>query len=142
MVILTGAGVTFRASKDQRALWPGLLRDGLKACVDFGKGTVDEAWRDRWIAVLDGAITAFDVEELAIVGEVVQARLNKVGEMQQWIDRSIGAFQIEQPDILDILGRTNLPLATVNYDSLLEKRISDTIRACGTLDWKHPAAFM
>jgi len=135
MVILAGAGVSFAASRDKLALWPDLLHNGLQYGVAFGQGTVDELWRDRWAQILEGALETGRVHELALVGEAIQSLLLEVGEMQKWMNETIGSLSTEHHQLLDVLGATGVPLATVNYDRLLDKHLGR-----GTLEWSHGAA--
>ena len=63
-----------------------------------------------------------DLDELVGAAEDLTRRLGGPagGEFGRWLARSIGKLSVASPGVLEALAALRVPLATTNYDGLLE----------------------
>jgi hypothetical protein len=118
VVVVAGAGVSIRSSGGQSvASWTGLLADGIGRCVELGQG--DEEWARRRREDL----TSGQMDELLSVAEQVTQRLGGPGggEFRRWLRETVGTLKAQQPDVLEALRDLGVPLASTNYDGLIEE---------------------
>lgn len=119
MLIVIGAGVSIAATGNERlASWTGLLRDGAKRCVEVA-GPLPDGWADRVLAEIDSG----DLDELLSAAEKISRKLGAPcgPEYARWLRETVGRFQVKDPAVLEALAGLGLPLATTNYDGLLEE---------------------
>jgi tetratricopeptide (TPR) repeat protein len=120
-LIVVGSGVAIAATagtaQEGLASWEGLLRHGIDHCVRFARK--DEAWA----AGVRVRLALPDAEALlAIAGEVCAAfAAPGLGEFGRWLKDTVGSFRANRRDALEALANLGLPLATTNYDDLLEE---------------------
>ncbi|HEV3459918.1 MAG TPA: tetratricopeptide repeat protein [Thermoanaerobaculia bacterium] len=119
-LVVVGTGVTLAAvagtERAGLASWEGLLRDGIAHCVRFARQN------EAWAAALRVRLAAPRAEDLLAVAGEVCAALNApgLGEMGRWLRDTVGCFETAQREELEALRELGLPLATTNYDGLLE----------------------
>ena len=131
-VIVVGAGVAIQASGGAEvASWPGLLRCAVQRCEELGSG-LPSGWGDRQRAALDSG----DLDELLSVAEQVSSKLGAPsgGEFTRWLRETVGGLAPARPEIVHALVGLGCPLATTNYDSLLE-----TVSGQPPITWRNGA---
>jgi tetratricopeptide (TPR) repeat protein len=120
-LVVVGTGVSLAAMEGTAsaglASWEGLLRHGIEHCTRFGGR--DEAWA----AALRPRLEPPETEALlAVAGEVCGALAAPgLGELGRWLQDTVGSFRAVHRDELRALRDLGLPLATTNYDGLLEE---------------------
>ncbi len=119
MLVVVGAGVSIAATGDERlASWTGLLRDGAERCVEVA-GPLPDGWADRVLAEIDSG----DLDELLSAAEKISRKLGAPcgPEYARWLRETVGRFRVNDPSVIEALTGLGLPLATTNYDGLLEE---------------------
>jgi hypothetical protein len=118
MLIVAGAGVSVAATGgDCLASWTGLLRHGVERCGEVA-GSLPEGWAERIRAEIDSG----DHDELLSAAEKISRELGAPcgPEYARWLRDTVGRFRVQDPTVIDALAGLGLPLATTNYDGLLE----------------------
>jgi formylglycine-generating enzyme required for sulfatase activity len=119
VVFVVGAGVSLGATRgNPLAGWTGLLQHGVGRCVELpGTGT-PPGWSDRQLAALGSP----DVDEVLGVAEQVERKLKGVrgGVYGAWLRDTVGSLTATETGVLEALEATGCPIATTNYDALLE----------------------
>ncbi|HJX30056.1 MAG TPA: SIR2 family protein [Thermoanaerobaculia bacterium] len=119
MLVVVGAGVSIAATEDERlASWTGLLRNGAERCVEVA-GPLPDGWANRVLAEIDSG----DLDELLSAAEKISRKLGAPcgPEYARWLRETVGRFQVKDPAVIEALAGLGLPLATTNYDGLLEE---------------------
>lgn len=119
MLVVAGAGVSIAATGDERlASWTGLLRDGAERCLGVA-GPLPDGWVDRILAEIDSG----DLDELLSAAEKISRKLGAPcgPEYARWLGETVGRFRVKDPSVIEALASLGLPLATTNYDGLLEE---------------------
>jgi tetratricopeptide (TPR) repeat protein len=113
---IVGAGISIGATRNARAAsWTGLLEDGVDRCQALGQPA---DWADR----LRAEIHSGDLDDLLSAAEKVSRKLGapKKGEFHIWLRETVGALEAQDRAVLEALRNLDIPLATTNYDDLLE----------------------
>ena len=119
MLAVVGAGVSIAATGgDDLASWTGLLRDGAERSAQVADA-LPEGWLERVRAEIDSG----DLDELLSAAEKISRKLGAPcgPEYARWLGETVGRFRVEDATVLEALARLGLPLATTNYDGLLEE---------------------
>lgn len=126
-LVIVGSGVSLAATKNPVAGWGGLLDSGIQRAVDLH--LLAEEDERPWRRLLASG-KADDLEALA---ERVTNALGGPGsgEFRRWIEDTVGALKVVDRSLLEALVGLGVPLATTNYDTLLEGRPA-WIRSAGT----------
>ena len=112
-----GAGVSAAATcGDAVALWGGLLHDGIRRCA-YNDGTLGQDFIDRWARIVDTG----RIYEMLAAGDVIATLLRDKNDFGPWLKQSVGKMKIKDDRLLKIIGGFGLPIATTNYDRLLEE---------------------
>jgi SIR2-like domain len=108
--------------------WDGLLHHGIDHCTRFGRR--DAAWATALHSRLrppdattpDAATPDAATATLLAVAADICAALTApgLGEFSRWLQDTVGSFHPAHPEDLRALRDLGLPLATTNYDSLLD----------------------
>lgn len=145
VVAVAGSGVSIQASTKAAtvgqpaagppppnpAAWRGLLQLG-----------IDQADRTkrkppRWSAAsLHQRLQDGDVDDLLDVASEVETQLRSAKELRRFLDATIGKLHPHQPDVLSALYQLGVPMATTNYDGLIEW----VLDGMQPLTWTHSAA--
>ncbi len=118
VLVVVGAGVSIGATAgNPLASWQGLLEDGVDRCVAV-RG-LDAKWADR----VRTEIHSGDMDDLLSAAEKISSKLGFPAgpEYRSWLRDTIGTLEAKNPSVLEALRDFNLPLATTNYDGLLEE---------------------
>jgi tetratricopeptide (TPR) repeat protein len=113
---IIGAGISIGATGNARAAsWTGLLEDGVDRCQLLDQPA---EWADR----VRAEIRSGDMDDLLSAAEKVSRKLGapKKGEFHRWLREAVGALEAKDRAVLDALRDLGIPLATTNYDDLLE----------------------
>lgn len=118
-LIIVGAGVSIGATEgNPLAGWTGLLKDGVDRCVELNLSIADD-WPERPKAVIDSK----DVDEIIAIAGVISKKLGapEGGDFKHWLKKSVGLLKATNPEIIEAIKNLNIPIATTNYDGLLEE---------------------
>jgi hypothetical protein len=118
VVAIVGAGVSVGATRGSSvASWTGLLEHGISRCEQLYL-TLPDGWGEA----LRAKLRSGDVEDLLAAAEEVGARLGAPtgGEYRRWLRETVGALQVGDTSVIEALRDLAIPIATTNYDSLLE----------------------
>lgn len=119
MLAVVGAGVSIAATGgDCLASWTGLLRHGAERCVEVA-GPLPEGWAEQVRAEIDSG----DLDELLSAAEKISRKLGAPcgPEYARWLRDTVGRFRVRDSTVIEALAGLGLPLATTNYDGLLEE---------------------
>jgi tetratricopeptide (TPR) repeat protein len=133
VVVVVGAGVAVAATGGaSSASWLGLLQDGVARCEAVIGHGLPAGWGDRVRAQIDSG----DVEELLSAAENITRRLGGPGggEYGRWLRDSVGSLEVTDPEVIQALAGLRAPIATTNYDSLIEQ-----VTDLPTVTWRQGA---
>ena len=101
------------------ASWTGLLEHGVQRCRDVCSLPDPDAWVTRKKADLASP----DMDDLLSVAEVVASKLGSPagGEYRRWLRETVGELRVVNRAVLEGLRDLKLPIATTNYDGLIEE---------------------
>ncbi len=137
LVVITGTGVSLQAAKPLKVegfeivTWIGLLLHGIHRCQTLG--LIDATRAEQ----LKTRVSWKQVEELVQVADIITKELQRhsPGTYQKWLEDTVAKLELANPRVIDALVKLGGILATLNYDSVLEKR---TKRA--TVSWTDSAS--
>jgi hypothetical protein len=119
VVVVVGSGVSIAATGGApEASWEGLLKSGVRCCRSTDP-RLDEAWEQRVL----GEIGSQDLDDTLSAAEKVSRKLHAPngGAYSGWLRDTVGSLAIRDRRLLDAIAALKAPLATTNYDGLLEK---------------------
>lgn len=119
IVVMVGTGVSLAATGNHaHASWNGLLESGVEYCRRYNP-TLDAAWEER---VRDD-IQSPRMEDLLSAAERISTFLGGPtgGNFRKWLKETVGRLRPTDRSVLVALRDLGLPLATTNYDGLLEE---------------------
>lgn len=117
VLVVVGAGVSIGATQgNPLASWRGLLEKGVERCVAV-RG-LDAKWANR----VREEIRSGDLDDLLSAAEKVSSKLGfpTGGEYRRWLHETVGGLELKDRSVLEAIRDLGLPIATTNYDSLLE----------------------
>jgi hypothetical protein len=123
LVVVCGAGITAATVPSSRfGSWRNLLEHGIETVVRL---SVDE---HEWAEVARRQIQiANHPSDYASVAQNISARLGK-REFIKWLHETVGSLpEPERPELIQAIASLGMPIATTNYDSLIE-RVTNTDR--------------
>lgn len=142
VVAIAGSGVSIQASTlppepgdrkpklQKAASWPGLLELGIEHCERLPKKP------PGWSATaLRQDLAKTQLKELLAVAQQVESALRRAGALREFLEESVGRLEPTEPRILQALARLGVPMATTNYDGLIE-----WVQGLQPLTWRHAAA--
>ncbi len=116
VIVVAGAGVSLAATRnDPVAGWQGLLKNGLHRYLELQEPPYP-GWKDITVRQIE----AGDRISLVNVGEDITERLNEFNEFEAWLEDSVGRLEAVDKRLPEALFKLNSPIATTNYDSILE----------------------
>jgi len=119
VVAVIGTGVSRSATGNNPiADWRGLLEHGTSRCEQVAAG-LPPSWGDRVRADLASP----DLDDLLCAAEKIARKLDapKGGEYRRWLRETVGRLQARTPGVIEALRDLHVPLATTNYDDLVEQ---------------------
>jgi hypothetical protein len=119
VLVIVGSGVSIGATKNaEAASWSGLLKLGVAHCRTVNP-SLDDAWEQRLL----GEIGSSDIDDTLSAAEKVSRKLQAAsgGEFSRWLRETVGALALRDAAVLEALRDLQVPLATTNYDDLLER---------------------
>lgn len=118
VLVVVGAGVSIGATGgNPLASWQGLLENGVERCVAL-RG-LDEKWANR----VREEIRSGDLDDLLSAAEKISSKLGfpNGGEYRRWLHETVGTLKLRDRTVIDAIRDLGLPIATTNYDGLLEE---------------------
>ena len=136
-LVLVGAGVSIGATRGQvvqvgkktfpLASWTGLLHHGVTYCEQWVKADLPRGWAKA----VRAEINVGDCGSLIGAGTKIEEKLKAPeGLYITWLQSSVGALKIVDDSVLAAIATLGLPIATTNYDRLLE-----TITSQPAVNW-------
>jgi SIR2-like protein len=119
VLAIVGAGVsTAVAGGAAVASWTGLLKSGIERCVE-----VAHPLPNRWAERVREELESGDLDDRLSAAEKVSAKLGAPtgGEYRRWLRETVGQLKIQDRSVIEALRELGIPLATTNYDGLLEE---------------------
>jgi hypothetical protein len=131
VIAIVGAGVSIGATNNNpTGSWVGLLQHGVGRCVSVVPN-LDSGWPDRVRADLKSG----DIDDLLSAAEKIETKLrSQGGEFGRWLRETVGALEPQSRDVIRALWKLGVPIATTNYDSLIEK-----VTGLRTVTWRDSA---
>ncbi|MBL9005533.1 MAG: SIR2 family protein [Myxococcales bacterium] len=124
VLFVLGSGVAKGASGGAGAAdWSGLLDLGVSACDALkAKGALKSS--ALWDGVeLRRRLESKSADDLIAVASAVEKALRASGAYEGFLRDSVGALPLKSREVCDALAELTLPVATCNYDGLLEKAL-------------------
>ena len=129
-LVLVGAGVSIGATRGQvvqvgkktfpLASWTGLLHHGVTFCEQWVKADLPRGWSSGK-PMQSPEINVGDCGSLIGAGTKIEEKLKAPeGLYITWLQSSDGALKIVDGSVLEAIAALGLPIATTNYDRLLE----------------------
>jgi hypothetical protein len=115
VLVVVGPGVSLAATRGNPvASWPGLLESGVERCVQLFSD-IDGGW----VEGVRTQIHSGDIDVLFAAAIRITHQLQ--GEYYRWLSDTVGRLKADDPSVLEALRDLGLPLATSNFDDLLEQ---------------------
>jgi hypothetical protein len=120
VLVLAGTGVSVAASgRATTANWLGLLRSGATYAEQVK--SLPPGWRASVDADLALAETGYLAATLDVANKVEAALGGAAsGDFREWLRRDLGGLTVADRTLIDALLALNAPIATTNYDNLIE----------------------
>jgi hypothetical protein len=116
LVLVCGAGVAIAASGNQpQASWAGLIEHGLEWCASNEISLPGKAGLKRAQADLRSG-------DFLSAADKLQRGLEEAGEWTRFLNDSFKSLLASSWDLVDALLELNVPIATTNYDTLIDGR--------------------
>ncbi|HVR99111.1 MAG TPA: tetratricopeptide repeat protein [Thermoanaerobaculia bacterium] len=118
VLAIVGAGVSMGATQGHpHASWTGLLESGVERCV-----TVAQPLPSGWEIRVRDEIHSGDMDDLLSAAEKISRKLGAPKtDYQDWLRETVGSLPLKDSSVLEALRELGIPIATTNYDGLLEK---------------------
>ena len=99
------------------ASWTGLLEHGAKRCREVC------SLSDDWLKKKEADLASGDMDDLLALAEIVASKLGSPagGQDRRWLRETVGELRATSRDVLEALRELKVPIATTNYDGLLEE---------------------
>lgn len=127
VIIIVGAGVSIATTNSApTASWIGLLRNGIDRVIDLTPPDDPKRWKRR----MEESLEIAELDDLLDVATRVSERLKApLGpEYRLWLRDSVGSLHNKNRDdqklnteVIEALASLEVPIATTNYDHLLEE---------------------
>lgn len=117
VVVVVGSGVSVAATRgDRLASWLGLLESGVERADQLSGAPSAQLLAAR-------ALLAGGSADWIMAAELVTRMLGgrEGGEYARWLRESVGSLRVADPEVVDALVELGAPVATTNYDGLIEE---------------------
>jgi len=128
-LLVLGSGVTLAATSDAAvAGWHGLIGHGLERACDL-RPDLPPSWLNDGRKLLRSK----SVSDLIVAAQRVTEALRGIpgNHYAKWLRDSIGTLEITNPGILQAIADLQAPIATTNYDTLI-----DDYTSAPSITWK------
>lgn len=127
---VVGAGVTIAATSGQAKSWVHLLESGIDRISDL-----EMTLPVDWIRIVSSLIETGDSEMLLAAAELVTQRLGGISaaEFARWVDDEFCGLEVFDDSLITSMAEWNVPIATTNYDTLIEK-----VTGWEGISWREP----
>lgn len=120
LVVVIGAGVSTALSDMKLPSWVGLIKDGIEYCEM--KGKITGIQKTNYLSHLESN----DIDELLGVAEFMARKLDapKGDLYARWLQQKLSIVEPSNQEMIDAiitLRNAQIPICTLNYDSLLEQ---------------------
>ncbi|MSO89055.1 MAG: hypothetical protein EXQ89_03685, partial [Rhodospirillaceae bacterium] len=118
LVAIVGSGVSVGATGGNAvASWDGLLASGIQRCVSLFGGQLPTGWEAEQARRLkSGDLNSW----LDLASEIETRFAGQPGQYGRWLKETVGALQATDRGVIAALHNLGIPLATTNYDGLIE----------------------
>jgi hypothetical protein len=116
-LVICGAGVSTQATNGRAPSWANLIKSGITRVADL------DANAQKWAQGSRERLSARDSESWIAVADEVTERLGGAhnAEFAAWLESEVGQLSPASNDLLDAIFALHCPIATTNYDDILEK---------------------
>lgn len=127
-VVVVGSGVSVALTgNSSTASWLGLIKSGISRASSFNRN-LPEGWREQLQEELGYAEEHGYLPGLLSIAEKVTHALGgqQGGDFHAWLRDDIGQLRVQsinKPDLTKAINDLRLPIATTNYDTLLESSL-------------------
>jgi hypothetical protein len=124
VLVITGTGITIAATDGSPvSSWRGLLEDGVDRVQDLCPEVPSARLR-----AMRRDIKSTVVDDIIVCAQKITSYLAHVpgNQFSKWLRDSIGALEARRPGILEAIGSLGAPIATTNYDTLLDVQLNKT----------------
>lgn len=132
-IVVLGAGATAATTKTPTASsWVKLLESGLDYVLQHRDGLPD-----GFEAMVRGQLAARDyTPALITAADLISHELGAPSgaDFRAWLRETVGSASVDKPDLIDAVVALGVPIATVNYDTLVEQQTQRVSRT-----WRNPA---
>jgi hypothetical protein len=117
VLVVVGTGVSLAATGESVASWQGLLRNGVDRCEGLRRLPASKAMDLR------ADIDSGSLDRLFDAATQVRKALSDPdeSEVRIWLRDTIGRLKARKREVLEAIRDLGLPIATTNYDDLLEQ---------------------
>jgi parallel beta-helix repeat protein len=119
-VVVAGTGVSVAASGRTALSWDGLLAAAIRWCQDHVP-----ALPPGWAATLEKVLALGDVSSLLATAQMVTDKMGgrEGGAYRDFLYHSFHDLQVVDEDVPRAIAALGVPIATTNYDSLIEEAL-------------------
>ncbi|HEX3128438.1 MAG TPA: tetratricopeptide repeat protein [Thermoanaerobaculia bacterium] len=117
VLIVVGTGVSLAATGESVASWQGLLKNGVERCEGLRRLPASKAENLR------ADIDSGSLDRLLDAATEVRKALSDPdeSEVRIWLRDTVGRLRARNREVLEAIQDLGLPIATTNYDDLLEQ---------------------
>lgn len=116
-VLFLGTGISaYTTNNAPCSTWVGLLKNGIQYCFDNNISGCNQTWFET----MNMLLILNDVNQWIHVAETITQKLIEASRYKTWIKKTVGELPILKKDLIEHLGKLNLPIFTTNYDDLVK----------------------
>ncbi|MGY4712759.1 SIR2 family protein [Mycolicibacterium sp. CBM1] len=128
LIVVCGAGITAAtAPSSPYGSWRSLLEHGIQTVVDYDNREAE--WAEN---VRKSIELARHPSDYVNVAESVTIRLGK-RNFPRWLTETVGSISPEKPELIEAIAQLSAPIATTNYDTLVER-----VTNRDAITWQNP----
>jgi hypothetical protein len=134
-IVVVGGGVSIQsAAPDSIPGWRGLLESGLTLVQELHP-RLPNAWVENVKSDLELGSSGYG----SAFGSAAQKIVDELGgvegsEFRAWMRNAFGEIQVTSPTLIESLANLGVPIATTNFDTLIEK-----VTGRNSTTWRDPA---
>lgn len=147
LIVVTGAGLSMGLTNGVAPSWKGLIENGFSYALNKGRMTQQQSL--SW----EGQLKSNDVDDLLGAAEFMGRKLGASTDpiYARWLQSEFSSITPQNAKLVSAirtLSSLNIPICTLNYDSLLERitglptvLVSETTKATAWMRREYPAIF-